>query len=77
MPDEALLRSCPKCKSAMETGFMLESDERGRHIAQWVQGTPERGFLGGLKTGQRDRRNVLAMRCTRCGFLELDRKSVV
>jgi len=63
--------SCPKCKSAMEEGFIADSkDHSAAKVSEWIEGEPERSFWFGIKTGGRVNLRVKSFRCVRCGFLE-------
>ena len=55
----------------MEAGFVMDRFDDGRRSLQhWMAGLPEYGFLGGLKTRQRQHLDVFTYRCTKCGLLE-------
>jgi predicted nucleic-acid-binding Zn-ribbon protein len=62
--------SCPKCTGLMEEGFILDVARQGYGQATWVQGPPEPSFWAGLKLNAKTRRPVVALRCSRCGYLE-------
>ena len=62
--------TCPKCGSAMTTGFLLDAGQSPKAI-DWVEGAPEKSFWTGLRLKGRRRFPVMADRCERCGFLEL------
>jgi hypothetical protein len=53
----------------MEEGFLLDRDKAPRVLA-WIAGQVERGWFGSPKTRGRERYEVHAHRCRRCGFLE-------
>ncbi len=65
---------CPKCKSEMRQGFVPGPANIGFDrtvISQWMEGTPEKSFLTGVKGiwfGQK--LPVATFRCVECGFLE-------
>ena len=63
---------CIQCESVLEEGFI---PDRGDHnfglIPVWVEGLPESSFWTGLKTKNRRKYSVRAMRCPTCGRLEL------
>jgi predicted nucleic-acid-binding Zn-ribbon protein len=63
---------CPKCASPMEEGYMLDLGHLnvGNRL-RWVSGLPETGFWGVLKVRGRKQKATLALRCVRCGFLEI------
>ena len=55
----------------MQEGFILERGHYNQKlVTQWIEGVPERAFWDGLKLSGRKQYNVMAFRCTRCGFLE-------
>jgi predicted nucleic-acid-binding Zn-ribbon protein len=63
--------SCPKCKAAMEEGFILDKGHyNAQMVSQWVEGEPERSIWTGLKTKDRDKFQVTTYRCSGCGYLE-------
>ena len=65
------MRTCPKCGSRMDQGYLLDNGESGsRHVVSWVEGTPEKSFWTGLTLKGRARFPVVTLRCVRCGFLE-------
>ena len=69
MPDQEL--SCPRCKGAMEHGFIPDTGfESAPGTQRWVAGEPEHRFFTGLKLKGRTVRAVRTYRCTRCGYLE-------
>ena len=54
----------------MQRGYMLdEGHHNAKAVASWVEGAPERGWLG-LRLKGRMRIPVTAFRCERCGLLE-------
>jgi hypothetical protein len=62
--------ACPKCAGLMEEGFILDVAQRGYGQATWVRGPPEPSFWAGLKLKGKTPRPVVALRCSRCGYLE-------
>ena len=63
--------TCPKCKSAMEEGFIADyKGESSAKVSKWVEGEPERSFWLGIKTEGRVNLPVKTFRCVRCGYLE-------
>jgi Domain of unknown function (DUF6487) len=67
MPDESF--DCPRCDAPMKEGFILDLWESGsKKIIEWVEGPPEYGVLGGLKT--KKKYQVTTYRCANCGYLE-------
>lgn len=62
---------CPKCRGAMERGFVADKAHYSvPEIQKWVEGVPERSFWSGLKMKDRDVIPVSTYRCERCGYLE-------
>ena len=39
-------------------------------VSRWIEGAPEKGWLGGMKLKGRRALDVSVWRCIRCGFLE-------
>jgi hypothetical protein len=67
----AEIPQCPRCRRAMQAGFMLDGrDNNRRAVAEWVEGAPERSFWMGLTISQRRVLPVTTWRCDRCGLLE-------
>jgi formate-dependent nitrite reductase cytochrome c552 subunit len=62
--------SCPKCKGAMEEGFIKDEGYGTVHAGKWVEGPPEKSFWTGTKTHGRNQVQVLTYRCADCGYLE-------
>jgi hypothetical protein len=64
-------KTCPKCQSAMEEGFVLDQGADGRrHVGTWVPGAPEKSFWSGLSLKNRTPIEIATWRCRSCGFLE-------
>lgn len=61
---------CPKCGGRMEEGFVLDQSHLTRFVSCWVEGSPEKTFLGNTKVSDRRQRNIRSFRCVACGFLE-------
>lgn len=62
---------CPKCRHAMEPGFLLDKGHFNSPTpSEWLEGEPVPSFWSGLKTKGRDRLPVRTYRCSGCGFLE-------
>ncbi len=67
--------ACPKCKSAMEEGFISDHTQHSSiTVSEWIEGAPPDqgwwGFWWGLKTGDKEKLRVMTFRCVRCGYLE-------
>ena len=63
---------CGNCRVELETGFLLDRAHYNQGTAgAWVAGQPKRSFWRGLALSDRQILRVAAMRCPRCGKLEL------
>jgi predicted nucleic-acid-binding Zn-ribbon protein len=63
--------TCPKCKSAMEEGFIADhTAQSSATVSKWVEGEPKRSFWLGIKTDSEVNLPVKTFRCIRCGYLE-------
>jgi hypothetical protein len=64
-------RRCVECDETMERGFMLDSMNRiQRRPLEWIEGDPQSGLLGDVKTTGRLKREVVVYRCPSCGLLK-------
>jgi hypothetical protein len=54
----------------MEVGFIPDNTYGGILPSSWVEGAPEKGWLGGLKLKGRRKLDITTYRCTSCGYLE-------
>ncbi|HEX8692403.1 MAG TPA: hypothetical protein VF746_08300 [Longimicrobium sp.] len=64
--------TCVKCGTPMDFGFLLDRGESNTRLTlEWVEGQPEKSFWAGLKLKGRRRIPVAAVRCQRCGYVEL------
>ena len=62
--------NCPHCRVPMEQGFLLDHVQHSSGtVARWVEGTPEKSFWTGVKTKDREMREVVSYRCPQCGLL--------
>ena len=63
-------RVCPKCRRAMELGFIV--DQAYGEVAQpeWAEGPVQRSVWTGVKMKGRRRLAVQTFRRTGCGYLE-------
>lgn len=66
----ALNIECPKCRSRMEDGFIVDSTHGGSTQSQWAAGQPVKSFWTGLKLRGQRMLKVATYRCTSCGYLE-------
>jgi len=65
-------RHCTACGATNLEGFLLDRGKGADSRPQdWYEGTPERGFLGLLKTRGHRHGPVVARRCRKCGHLDL------
>jgi hypothetical protein len=55
----------------MQPGFMPDVGYGSIQAGRWVEGAPEKGWTGNVKTRGRLNIVISAERCTACGFLEL------
>ena len=63
--------NCSRCGASLEPGFIRDKTDRGVGRARWVEGEPEKSFLGGYKLRGKTQHDVQAFRCSSCGHLEL------
>jgi len=65
---------CPKCRGAMEVGFILDNSYGARLVSSWIEGKPEHssflGIPGSVKTQKKRAIETSTHRCTDCGYLE-------
>jgi len=67
---------CPKCRGAMEAGFILDKTYGTELVSRWVEGTPERNSILGIQIPGsakfRKKRTIETSthRFTACGYLE-------
>jgi len=59
----------PKCRAAMEEGFINDHTHGGEMVSEWVGGQPDKRWWG-LKTGGKEKLEVATYRCTGCGYRE-------
>ena len=63
-------QDCLRCGGTLEAGYIVDEGYGTRTVAKWIAGAPERSMWTGLKTRDKDRRDVATYRCRRCGYLE-------
>lgn len=63
-------RSCVKCQSSMQVGWVLDNTHGARAISSWVEGEPKRSMWSGVKLEGKQPIEIETWRCTRCGFIE-------
>ncbi len=64
---------CPKCQGAMIQGFVTDAayNVTGVTVGNWVEGSPAKFFLGGIKLkGKKKCIPIATYRCSKCGYLE-------
>lgn len=62
---------CPRCRGAMEAGFMIDRGDYSYPQRQnWVEGQPEKSFWHGFQTKGKEVLAVETWRCGKCGYLE-------
>jgi len=54
----------------MEPGFIPDVSYGAVLKAAWLEGTPDKGVFGSLKTRGKRRIDITTHRCTSCGYLE-------
>ena len=70
MPDEDK-QTCSRCGGQLSPGFIEDTGQASSGRARWIPGPLELGLLGGTKKWGKDRYDIDAYRCERCGRLEL------
>ena len=66
------IRECPICKVNLDDGFMIDRGHGDRtKPATWVEGEPESSFWTGTRTKGKKQLTLAALRCPRCGRIEL------
>ena len=62
---------CAKCGGEIVDGYLVDrGDSHQEALPSWIEGEPQKGWLGGLKTRHKKRLEVTTWRCRKCGFLE-------
>jgi hypothetical protein len=64
------MTTCPKCESQMVAGFTPDFTHAAVLQSSWIEGQPEKNWLGSIKFRGRKQLPISAHRCARCGFLE-------
>ena len=62
---------CPKCKSEMAQGFVLDNTYGARVVSHWAPGAPRTSFWTGTKVAEKDLIPIGTFRCPSCGYLEM------
>ena len=65
-------KSCPKCQSVMEEGFIPDGigSLRAAKPSEWYQGELKRSVWTGVQQIGKTHFEVRTYRCTECGYLE-------
>ncbi len=63
--------NCSSCGASLEPGLIQDKTDHGVGRARWIEGAPEKSFLGGLKLRGKNKYDIRAFRCSSCGHLEL------
>ena len=58
---------CPKCKSEMVQGFIVDFNLAGRLVSNWVEGAPQKSFWTGTNAPNEKCIPVGTFRCSGCG----------
>lgn len=64
------MSTCPKCQGDMEDGFVLDVGYGTLLPSNWLEGDPDKNWLGNVKITGRRKFAITTRRCTLCGFLE-------
>lgn len=63
---------CTQCDtSPLDEGFVEDTGQSSFGYARWIPGPLKRGIFGGAKRVGKERWVINALRCPRCGHLEL------
>ena len=63
-------KTCPKCQGSMAEGFVVDNGHGGRYVSSWLEGVPKRSFWVGVVLEGKKPIEIVAWRCSACGFLE-------
>jgi hypothetical protein len=61
---------CAKCGGEMAEGFVASEAQSAKGVTTWIEGAPQFGFLGSVKTDGRTAHRIRIFRCIKCGLLE-------
>ncbi|MEJ2239276.1 MAG: PF20097 family protein [Gemmatimonadales bacterium] len=65
-------KECVACGVRMEQGFIADRGQGDRIKPDtWVEGKPDVSFWSGAKIKGKERFEITALRCPRCGRIEL------
>jgi hypothetical protein len=62
---------CLRCGGDLDPGFIEDAGQASQGRARWIPGPIETGLLGGTKRIFKERHDIVALRCSDCGKLEL------
>lgn len=63
--------TCPECEYRMEEGFLVDrGDANAEGAGFWMSGVPVKRWWGMSTKGKR-KYQLVAYRCSRCGFVKL------
>jgi len=68
--NEMAVDHCPKCKGAMEQGYVLDHTYGARVVSHWAKGAPQKSFFMGTKLPDQQLVPIGTYRCSACGYLE-------
>ena len=76
MEPDLIVTDCPKCGGSMVKGLVANWSDGTHFQALWLDGEPTfKSFLGvsgtNLDTTRQTEFSIRALRCSKCGFLEL------
>jgi hypothetical protein len=63
-------RRCSICGGVMVEGFILDFYKENQTATRWVEGKPEKTFIGAVAFSDRQNYHITAFRCDRCSYLE-------
>ena len=63
-------RKCSKCSGTMQIGFLADRTYGAVVAAAWVEGVPEKKWIGGVKLADKRAYLLDMWRCASCGYLE-------
>jgi hypothetical protein len=61
--------TCPKCSGRLVHGFSVEFGGPPQ-VASWVEGEPEKAWLGTKVPPRSEHIPIAMLRCSGCGYLE-------
>jgi hypothetical protein len=61
---------CPKCNREMIEGFIADNKDGAILVSKWIEGEPQKGFWGSIKTKGKRSAQIKTYMCSGCGYLE-------